>query len=216
MQRYKHLKNLVVDFSGVYALGPSPQSIFMAKLDKSQRKETNRLWGKEVKPVWHELVKGEITASTFWSHLGQTAGIQMDWTSIENEWFDGIKINRGLAVLINRAKQNGTKTALLTNNAREWFERWNESNGLSEFDYVFASYEIGMRKPEESIYRTMLQGMSHGHSSAYATDCLFIDDQLDNISTAQNMGMETFVYSSSNVDAVNMELEKRMRSFKMI
>lgn len=216
MRKYKRLKNLVVDFGNVYALGPSPQSIFMAKLDKSQRKESNRLWGKEVKPVWRQLVRGEISAGIFWSNVGRTFNTQLNWTAIEDEWFNGIQINRGLAVLISRAKQNGITTAMLTNHVREWFERWRESNSLSEFDYIFTSYELGDRKPEESIYRKMLQGMSSGHASAYAADCLFVDDQPDNVAAAQRLDIESFTYSSGDVNLANKELEAKMRSFGMI
>lgn len=212
MQKYKHPKYLISDFGGVLVIGASPQSIFMSTLDRSQRKESKRLWNEQIKPVWRQLVKGEISTCAFWSHLGSTFHTgSFDQNSIEDQWYSGLELNRGLAALINRARQKGITTALLMNGVKDWFERWREGNDLSEFDHVFTSYDLRMRKPEEEIYRRTLELMC-----ADPKECFFIDDQLDNIETAKRLGMETFIYNNSDPADSNKELEERMRSLKMI
>lgn len=212
MQRYKRPKNLICDFGGVLVTGASPQSIFFSMFDKSERRDSKKLWNEEIKPLWRQLVKGEASTFTFWSHLGRTFRIEnFDWRTIEDQWYSGLQLNHGLAALISRAKQKGITTALLANGVRDWMERWRENNDLSQFDHIFTSYEMKMRKPGEEIFRAVMSRMC-----ADSTACFFIDDQLDNIEMAKSLGMETFTYNNSNLAATNKELEESMRSLRMI
>jgi putative hydrolase of the HAD superfamily len=54
------------------------------------------------------------------------------------------------------------------------------------FDKVYYSHEMNMRKPDEAIYQAVLhdQGLRPGET-------LFIDDTLENIQTAETLGIRT-------------------------
>lgn len=57
------------------------------------------------------------------------------------------------------------------------------------FEKVFVSGEIGMVKPEEAIYKHVLK-----ECKVQAKDCIFIDDQQENINAAKRIGIDTICH----------------------
>ena len=63
--------------------------------------------------------------------------------------------------LATRVKARGYRTAIVTNNAREFRERWTTSVPLAEICHeVVDSSEVGVRKPDARIYELALEGLS--------------------------------------------------------
>lgn len=66
----------------------------------------------------------------------------------------------------------------------------NKSRGIDDLknlvEKVYYSYEIGMRKPNSDIYDYVL-----GDANLKAEETLFLDDNLDNIIGAKNIGIHT-------------------------
>lgn len=60
------------------------------------------------------------------------------------------------------------------------------------FTLFFSSCFVGMRKPEEAIYRLALQVTQHAPE-----ECLFIDDRVLNLEGAQALGIQTFQYQNT-------------------
>lgn len=52
------------------------------------------------------------------------------------------------------------------------------------FDAIFTSFELGVRKPDQGMYRHILKSTNTGPESA-----LFIDDKPENLATAQMLGI---------------------------
>lgn len=65
-------------------------------------------------------------------------------------------------------------------------KRINKQYDLSQFNYVYLSFEIGMRKPDEKVYKYVLNDLKIAPNQI-----LFIDDDIENISTAKNCGWNT-------------------------
>lgn len=63
---------------------------------------------------------------------------------------------------------------------------------LSWFDSITLSGEVGSAKPETEIYRVALARIGR-----LPGDCLFIDDSLPNIATADDLGFQTIHYVSA-------------------
>lgn len=61
------------------------------------------------------------------------------------------------------------------------------------FSKIFLSFEIGLRKPEKEIYRYCLEKIACNES-----DIFFIDDNKDNINSANELGLKTFLYPPGN------------------
>jgi putative hydrolase of the HAD superfamily len=93
-------------------------------------------------------------------------------------------------------------TALLTNNIAEWRAGWRRRMNVDAlFDLVVDSSAVGMRKPEEGIYRLVEQGL--GLAGA---DLLFVDDLGVNLKTAARLGWQTLKYGRT--DEVVAALER--------
>ena len=78
------------------------------------------------------------------------------------------------------------RTALLTNNVREWEPLWRAK--LPEIDEIFEvvvdSAFVGMRKPDPRIYELTLERLG-----CAAADCVFVDDLEVNCEAARELGM---------------------------
>lgn len=95
-------------------------------------------------------------------------------------------------------RAHGVPLALLTNNVVEWRPHWtanlDAAGGLALFDVVVDSSAVGMRKPEERIYRHTISALNAKVGQQLRPeDCLFIDDFEQNIVGAQAIGMRTML-----------------------
>ena len=75
-------------------------------------------------------------------------------------------------------------------------ERLDKQVNLSQYDYVFLSFELGLKKPEMDIYIEVEKQLPFEPK-----DILFIDDREDNILMASKMGWQT-------LQATGLELDK--------
>ena len=93
-----------------------------------------------------------------------------------------------MIAFIGEQRGRGLRTALLTNNVREWEPLWRAK--LPELDDIFEvvvdSAFVGMRKPEARIYELTLERLGGG---LRAEECLFLDDLEVNCEAAQALGM---------------------------
>ena len=82
-------------------------------------------------------------------------------------------------------------------------ERLNKQVDLSKYDYVFLSFELGMKKPEDNIYEYVME-----HVPFNKKDILFIDDRENNIDTAKRMGWNTLHTTGLNLDLIKKTCEE--------
>ncbi len=102
------------------------------------------------------------------------------------------KPNRRLIKLIKKIKLQGKhKLIIVSNLAHETFDLLAQQHPelLELFEGVVISAHIGMVKPNTAIYEHVLN-----HYGLDANNCLFIDDQEDNIIAAQTMGITGIMY----------------------
>ena len=83
---------------------------------------------------------------------------------------------------------------------RKYTHDFSKKYGISMtslFDKLYLSYEIGIHKPDEGIYKHVLQD-----AGLNAGECLFIDDSLPNIEAAERMGMQC-IHISNGTDVTS-------------
>jgi putative hydrolase of the HAD superfamily len=96
---------------------------------------------------------------------------------------------------VREVRGDGVRTALLTNNVREWESRWRSK--LPEidelFDVVVDSAFVGMRKPDRGIYELTVERLG-----VRAQECVFVDDLEINCDAARELGMAAVRFESAD------------------
>ena len=136
----------------------------------------------------YALERGEITEREFARRLGEQLHDGFDLQRLRELYFERLEPNPPMIEFVGEQRRRGLRTALLTNNVREWEPLWRAK--LPELDEIFEvvvdSAFVGMRKPEPRIYELTLDRLGGG---LRAEDCLFLDDIEVNCEAARALGM---------------------------
>ena len=142
----------------------------------------------------HLLETGRLSEEAFFTRMGErfAAGGHepVPWREARDAVFSrGIVACGAMVDAVREVRAAGYRTALLTNNAREWEEQWRASIPVDElFDVVVDSSRVGLRKPDPAIYRLTCELLG-----VPPDECLFVDDLDCNVEAAKALGMRTIV-----------------------
>ncbi|MDQ1431475.1 MAG: putative hydrolase of the superfamily [Actinomycetota bacterium] len=139
--------------------------------------------------AWHQLERGELSfvdALTQIKSEAEAAGFRFD----TGEMFSGMvadEVDRTVVTdAVRAARARGLRTAIVTNNVREYGDAWRARLAIDElFDVVVDSCEEGVRKPDPAIYLTALQRLGVEDPAR----AVFLDDFAGNIDAARALGM---------------------------
>jgi putative hydrolase of the HAD superfamily len=140
---------------------------------------------------WHRLERGEITTEQY------AADIEPLWRATGATSFPSLPRGEELLEVLQpvpemiatarEARAAGYRTAILTNNMREWAvwrEIWDADRLV---DVVVDSCQVGLRKPNPAIFELTVELL--GGPALERT--LFVDDFPWNIAAADQMGFRT-------------------------
>lgn len=82
-------------------------------------------------------------------------------------------------------------------------KRINDQYDLSKFDYVYLSFEVGMRKPNKEIYEYVLNDLK-----IEPENILFIDDDTNNILMAKECGWNTCQAFGYELDKIKKSVDE--------
>lgn len=129
--------------------------------------------------------RGQIDTLTYCESMSRELAGKV--TALEfQEAFNSIFIGviDGVDILLDELKKSHKIVALTNINLLHYdFIIKNYSRTLDKFQKIYASHELGCRKPEEKIYELVLADM---HTTA--AQCIYLDDMVDNIHAAQHLG----------------------------
>jgi haloacid dehalogenase superfamily, subfamily IA, variant 3 with third motif having DD or ED len=154
---------------------------------------------REGKHPLFELEKGNVTEAEFLSTLAAELRDLLDHEPelhrFRDVYFEALDPNHEMVGLMREVKGRGYRTALLTNNVREWEPLWRSMLPVDEiFELVVDSAFVGMRKPERGIYELTLERLrAHDPGELGGLDfgeCLFVDDVDVNVEAARELGMQ--------------------------
>ncbi len=189
----RKIEMVISDFGGVLTT-PLAES-FMAMQDKAgippkifgiALKEMTEKTG--TNPLF-ELECGRITEREFSDQLADGLEPHLGRRPVIEEFgitfFGALHPNPGMIDLIREVKRDGLRTALLTNNVKEWEPLWREMMPIDElFETVVDSGFVGVRKPDPRIYELMLERVQLPPEA-----CIFIDDIEINCTSATELGI---------------------------
>lgn len=137
--------------------------------------------------VGNQLERGEVSLEQFFESLGDVRpDIELVIDPIKPTFFgDRWTANPVMQDFVHEVHEAGYRTALVSNNVREWQATWDRVVPASlPFDVRVYSWQLGARKPEPAMYQHALNELG-----VAATDALFIDDFPAMAQGARELGM---------------------------
>lgn len=95
------------------------------------------------------------------------------------------------------------KIAILSNLTMLDKNRIDRDVCLEKWDYVFLSNELECRKPDEKIYKIVLEKTGYDPKNI-----LFIDDRKNNIETAKKLGFNTLNTTGNNFELIKKTIDE--------
>jgi epoxide hydrolase-like predicted phosphatase len=145
---------------------------------------------------------GELSAEQHWSSVAKTLQItETQIPSFQDKFWGGDRMDSQLVDYI-RGLKGHYRTALLSNawtDLRSYLEkRWKIADA---FDLMVISAEIGLAKPDQRIYRLVLERLQVPAQAA-----IFLDDVFENVEAARSVGLTGIHFRSA--DQARAELEQ--------
>ena len=179
----------ISDFGGVLTSPLSEAFIAYQEESKISLEDLGRALGRAAEadgehPLF-ALERGEMSEREFADRLErQLPGFS--FTRQREVYFERLVPNAPMITFVRELRERGVRTALLTNNVREWEPLWRAK--LPEIDEIFEvvvdSAFVGLRKPDPRIYELTLERLG-----VAAGECVFLDDLDVNCVAASALGM---------------------------
>lgn len=189
----KKIKHIIFDLGGVIVtLDPQFTTIEFSILSGKNAHEINDF--ALMYPLFHHYEKGLIDNSNFRKGVRELLEIEaaddvidFGWNAMiidipkeRLEWLRALKKKYHVTILSNT---NDIHISYVHNMLKE-------EHGLEDFSslvhQVYYSHEINLRKPDTDIYQHVLNNASY-----LPEETLFLDDNLENIEGAQEVGIQT-------------------------
>jgi putative hydrolase of the HAD superfamily len=180
----------ISDFGGVLTSPLSEGFLAYQEESKVSLEELGRAMGRAAEahgehPLY-ALERGELSEREFADRLERELPDGFSLTRLREVYFERLVPNAPMIEFARSLRERGLRTALLTNNVREWEPLWRAK--LPEIDEIFElvvdSAFVGMRKPDPRIYELTLERLG-----TEAGDCVFLDDLDVNCQAARELGM---------------------------
>ena len=165
-------------------------------------------YNKPVRFIVKEYIRaslGQVTSSEFWTALGYNK----EYPEIEKEFLDNWYTLDPEFIEVAKELTEKYKLAMLSNDIKDWSNILRKSFEINRFfDINIISGDVGYRKPDIRIYEILLHDIGSS-----AENCVLIDDKLENLQVASEMGFNTirFVRNKSKVEFCS---EFEISSFK--
>lgn len=151
---------------------------------------------------WHRLERGEIglgDARESIMELGRAAGYEIDPIRLLIEGMGEHEPREDLIGLVSRLRADGVRTALVTNNVKEFGDGWRKLVPVDAlFDEVVDSSAEGCRKPDAAIFHLALERVG----GIDASRAVFLDDFAGNIEAARGLGIESVLVGADHRPAI--------------
>ncbi|MEV4071236.1 HAD family phosphatase [Nonomuraea fuscirosea] len=157
--------------------------------------------GGDGESVVHALERGEIDGPSFERDLAARLmtldGVPPVAEGLLERMFAGFERVDAMHDMLRDVRASGVRTCLLSNSWSNTYPRddWDEL-----FDEIVISGEVGMRKPEERIFRHALTRIGLA-----GEECVFIDDIEANIVAARALGIAGIHHRDADTTIAELE-----------
>jgi epoxide hydrolase-like predicted phosphatase len=143
-------------------------------------------------PIAESASIGKADTSDIWNHVASELNLSSEaLTEFVQLFWSGDHLDRELIEYIKSCRPEYT-TALLSNawnNMREFLAESYDIREEQTVDHILISAELGVAKPDQKIYQILSDTIGHEFE-----EILFVDDFIENIQSAKNLGIHTIHY----------------------
>lgn len=140
-----------------------------------------------------QFFNGEITEEKFWQKVIDRNHWNIDIATLKRLIRENMTEIEGTREIIETLKRNGYILGLLSVHGKEWIKHCEKQFEYHKlFHSVMYSFEVGVSKPELKAFQLMLEKLK-----VNSTECLLIDDSLNNIEAARKLGMQTLLFEDA-------------------
>lgn len=187
------VRNIVFDFGGVIAPISREKAVEafvrLGLADADRRLDKYHQTG-----LFQELEEGKLDADAFRQKLGELCGRTLGWEETQQAWL-GFFTGVDGAILECIEQLHRRYRLYVLSNTNPYVMGWARSEAFSAarkpldayFDKLYLSYEIGVTKPDERIFRFMIDD-----SGMKPSETLFVDDGASNVEAGRKLGFMTY------------------------
>jgi putative hydrolase of the HAD superfamily len=179
------IKAILFDFDGVLTTDPTGTISIMNYIKENTTIDCCKFEKCYRAHNWN-LLYGVSTHESIWSEVCVCYGRKID-VSILHQSFKATPLDELMFALLKELKLNGYKIGLVTDNKSDRVNMILDQLNLRElFDSVVISADVGSGKKESKIFDTIL-----GDLSLCYNECVFIDNNENNLVIPKERGMQT-------------------------
>jgi len=154
--------------------------------------------------------RGLISSQDFFKEAKRMLNAEISYQEFVPIWNEIFTPHPGMREIVESLKDNyGLYMASNINKLHFEYlhERFNDC--FKFFNYLFLSYELGLRKPDLKFYRYVLDYLKQKPQ-----DVIYTDDRIELVFAAKELGIDAFQFIST--DLFKEELAKRNIKFDLI
>jgi putative hydrolase of the HAD superfamily len=143
--------------------------------------------------IFNQFERSDLAPQQFRAAISQRLNIKLSDKDFDDGWCSlYLDEYAGIDQLLLKLKLTHRIVALTnTNEIHNTVWRMKYAKTLALLEKIFSSHELATRKPEPEIYRLVLN-----YLNLKPEETLFLDDNIDNIRGAQNLGIATILVAS--------------------
>jgi len=157
--------------------------------------------------IFDRMEVGQISPEEFYKEFRAITESKLSDETIKNCWNTLILDYRPEVIVLLKKLKSRYRTFLLSNTNKIHYDYYTETlkhnfdvNGLeSLLEKAYFSHEIGMKKPGEKVFNFVLSD-----AKIFPEETLFIDDNQENILTAQSLGIQTIWLRNNDLEQLEI------------
>ena len=190
------IEAVLFDLHGVLTSSPWAALASVASDDESDQAAALELmlgdYAADTDHPWHRLERGEIPMQEYGMAvmaLAAEAGVALDFSKLRG-FSERIQVNDAVLARVRALREEGYRTALVTNNVKELASGWRQMFPADElFEVIVDSSEVGVRKPNPAIFTLALERLG-----GVSPECaVFLDDAEGNVEGARRAGLHAIL-----------------------
>lgn len=192
----ERIRAVMFDFGGVLYRTPKPQHMqrLLRLLGVRDPGPISMVTASPLEsPLVMDLMTGRLEERELWSRLAQDLRIRPALLGfLRKSGYSPRRLDRKLSAYLSELRPR-YRTAILTNAGSDFRATFGRAYALERsVDHLIISAEEGLAKPDQRFFYLALERLS-----ARAEETVFVDDIPENVSAAQETGMQAFLHQGS-------------------